>query len=126
LKGKLVILGGTIARTENTNKGAVIEVIQRPLDYWGKPKRTDRTGGRFLVLFPGNLNALVYGPGRDLTVAAEVEGTRGSAPGEEADYSYPVVAARELKLWERERESWDRPQWIDPLYDPFSTGGRGW
>lgn len=124
-KGKLLILGGTIAHIVNTKQGAMIEVAQKPLDYWGKPKRTDATGGRFLVLYPGYLDALVYEPGRDLTVAAEVEGTRSKALGE-AEYLYPVVAAKELRLWERERQSWDRPQWIDPLYDPFSTGGRGW
>jgi outer membrane lipoprotein len=124
-KGKLVILGGTIAHTGNTTQGTLIEVVQKPLDFWGKPKRTDRTGGRFLVRHPGYLDVMIFAPGREITVAAEVEGTRSQALGE-MEYSYPVVAARELKLWEREYQSWDKPQWIDPLYDPFSPARRDW
>ncbi|MGE5809540.1 MAG: Slp family lipoprotein [Nitrospirota bacterium] len=124
-KGKLVILGGTIAQTSNTRQGTVIEVVQRPLDYWGKPKRTDRTGGRFLVLSSRYLDSMIFAPGREITVAAEVEGTRSKALGE-ADYSYPVVAARELKLWERERKSWDTPQWTDPLNDPYYPARQDW
>lgn len=117
-KGKLILLGGTISQTANTRQGTVIEVVQKPLDYWGKPKRTDRTGGRFLVLSPRYLDAMIFAPGREITVAAEVAGVRSKAL-DEMEYSYPVVIARELKLWERERRSWDQPQWIDPLNDPF-------
>jgi outer membrane lipoprotein len=124
-KGKLLILGGTIAHITNTKQGTLIEVVQKPLDYWGKPKRTDRTGGRFLVRHAGYLDAMIFAPGRDITVAAEIEGTRSEALGE-MEYSYPVVIARELKLWEREHPSWDKPQWIDPLYDPYSPGRRDW
>jgi outer membrane lipoprotein len=124
-KGKLLILGGTLSHITNTTHGTLIEVIQKPLDYWGKPKRTDRTGGRFLVSHPGHLDAMIFAPGRDITVAAEVEGTRSKALGD-TEFSYPVVAAKELKLWEREYPSWEKPQWIDPLYDPSSPGRRDW
>src|SRR5512143_470670 len=75
-KGKIILVGGTIAGTSTTKQGTLIEVIQKPLDYWGKPKRTDIIGGRFLVLSPAFLNVMLFAPGRDVTVAAEVEGTR--------------------------------------------------
>ncbi len=123
LKGKIVILGGTITQITNTKKGTILEVEEKPLDYWGKPKRTDRTGGIFLVAYPGFLNAFVYAPGRQITVAAEIEGTRSKSLGE-TEYSYPVVAAREMKLWEREPQASARPIWTDPLYDPSNPGQR--
>jgi outer membrane lipoprotein len=124
-KGKLVLLGGTIAQTSSTGQGTVIEVVQKPLDYWGKPKRTDRTGGRFLVVSAGYLDAMIFAPGREITMAAEVQGTRSKAL-DEMEYSYPVVLARELKLWERERQSWNKPQWIDPLNDPYYPARQDW
>lgn len=124
-KGKLVLLGGTIAQTSNTVQGTVLEIVQKPLDYWGKPKRTDRTGGRFLVFSPRYLDAMIFAPGREITVAAEVEGTR-SKTLEEMEYHYPVVIAREMKLWERERRSWDQPQWMDPLNDPYYPARQDW
>jgi outer membrane lipoprotein len=122
-KGKILILGGTISHISNTKQGTLLEVVQRPLDYWGKPKRTSRTGGTFLVFYPGYLNTFVYEPGREVTVAAEVEGTRSKALGE-IEYSYPVVVAKEMKLWEREPPAAIRPTWIDPLYDPSNPGQR--
>lgn len=116
-KGKMMILGGTIAHVTDTKKGSVLEVIQTPLDYWGKPKRTDRTGGRFLLTTAQHLNTLLYTAGRQITVAAEVAGTRSSALGE-VEYSYPVIISKELKLWPLERQGWDKPQWTDPLSRP--------
>jgi outer membrane lipoprotein len=124
-KGKIIILGGIIAQIDNAKQGTVIEVVERPLDFWGKPKRTDKTGGRFLVVHVGYLDPMVYTPGSAITIAAEIEGTRSKALGE-IDYSYPVVVSKELKLWPRERQSWDRPQWIDPLYDPYSPARHEW
>ncbi len=123
LKGKIVILGGTITQITNIKKGTILEVEEKPLDYWGKPKRTDRSGGTFLVVYPGYLNTFVYSPGRQITVAAEIEGTRSKSLGE-TEYSYPVVAAREMKLWEREPSASTRPTWTDPLYDPSNPGQR--
>jgi outer membrane lipoprotein len=117
-KGKLVIFGGTIASVKNAKDGTVIEVIQKSLDYWGKPKRTDKSSGRFLVFYRGYLDSLVYSPGRDLTVAGEVAGTRQQTLGE-IDFSYPLLNSKELKLWERPERSAREPKWWDPLYDPY-------
>lgn len=119
-KGKIVILGGTIAQTSDVNQGTLIEVIQRPLDYWGKPERTKRTGGRFLVFYPGPLNLMAYAPGVDITIAGEVLGTDSPLIGGKR-YDYPVLLAKERKLWEREPGSSDKARWMDPLYDPKSS-----
>ena len=119
--GKTVVLGGMIAHTKNTPKGTLIEIVQKELDYWGKPRRTDKTGGRFLLLHPGYLDAMVYAPGREVTVAAEVTGAEEKSLTQ-AEYRYPLLRAKELRLWEREQQSWDRPQWMDPLHDPYGPG----
>ena len=124
-KGKLLILGGIIVQTTAVKKGTLIEIEQKRLDYWGKPERMKRTGGRFLAFHPSYLDPLVYSPGRDITVAGEVQGTQSPALGDK-EYDYPIILTKEIKLWEPVRESWNKPKWIDPLYnyDP-SSGGRG-
>lgn len=120
--GKLIIVGGTIAQTSDVNQGTLIEVIQRPLDYWGKPERTKRTGGRFLVFHQGTLNALAFAPGIDITVAGEVLGTSSPMIGTK-QYDYPVVLSKELKRWEPESRSSDKARWMDPLSgDPARSG----
>jgi outer membrane lipoprotein len=122
-KGKLVILGGVIAQLTNIQQGTLIEVVQKPLDTWGKPRRTDQSGGRFIILYTRYLDSFVYAPGREITVAAEVQGTRHKALGPD-NYTYPVVLSKELKLWPRERPPLYRPNYMDPLlYDPNSPGG---
>jgi hypothetical protein len=36
-KGSLVIFGGTIKQTTSLAEGTLIDVFEKPLDYWGKP-----------------------------------------------------------------------------------------
>jgi outer membrane lipoprotein len=122
-KGKTVILGGVIDRIKNSREGTLIEIVQKDLDYWGKPLRTDRTGGRFLVMQPRHLDPLVYAPGRAITVAGEVIGSEEQSLSDAAA-RYPLITAREIKLWSPEKAGWDRPQFLDPLYDRDTPQGK--
>ncbi len=122
-RGTLIIVGGTIEQTSEVNQGTLIEVTQRPLDYWGKPQRTKRTSGRFLVFHPGLLNAMAYAPGVDITIAGEVLGTKSPMIGSK-QYDYPILLAKELKLWEREPGSRDKARWMDPLSTGPARSGR--
>jgi len=117
--GKLLILGGTITQVTTVNQGMLIEVDQKQLDYWGKPIRTSRTGGRFIVFHPGYLNPMIYGQGVDITMAGEVLGLSSPMIGDR-QYDSPIVLIKELKLWKQDRGPRAAPQWIDPLYDPDS------
>jgi len=121
--GKTVILGGVIVKTNPAKSGTLVEIVQKELDYWGKPLRTDRTGGRFLVLHPGFLDAMVYAPGREVTVAGEVTGTEQKAIGN-LELVELLVKAREMKLWPREKTARETPSWLDPLNDPNSPSGK--
>jgi outer membrane lipoprotein len=125
-KGRLMILGGIIVQTTAIKQGTLIEIEQKRLDYWGKPERMKRTGGKFLAFHSGYLDPWVYSPGRDITVAGEVQGIQVPALGNK-QFDYPIILTKEIKLWEPVGESWKKPQWIDPLYnyDPSSGGGRG-
>jgi outer membrane lipoprotein len=121
-KGRLIIVGGTITQTNEVNRGTLIEVTQKPLDYWGKPERTKRTGGRLLVFYPGPLNMMSYAPGADITLAGEVLGTSSPILGNK-QYNDPILLVKELKLWEREPRSSDKARWMDPLSgDPARSG----
>ena len=122
-KGKTVILGGLIAQTRNVKAGTLIEVVQKELDYWGKPLRTDHTGGHFIVLQPRHIDALVYAPGREITIAGEVTGAEETSLGGTAG-AYVLINAREIKLWPREKPGFEKLQFIDPLYDPNTPQGK--
>ncbi len=122
-RGKTVILGGLIAQVRTVKNGTLIEIVQKELDYWGKPRRTDRTGGLFIVHQPRALDALVFAPGREITIAGEVAGTEERSLSESA-VMYPLIKAREIKLWPREKPGWDKPPFLDPLHDPNAPQGK--
>jgi outer membrane lipoprotein len=96
--GETVLLGGEIIQTRNTTEGTLLYVLQKELDYRGKPQKDDRTGGRFLVQHPAFLDPVVYSSGRLVTVAGRVMGKREKKI-DELDYAYPVLHAREIRLW---------------------------
>lgn len=79
-KGKFVILGGIIASSINTEEGTYIEMVQKPLDYRGRPEDTDILLGRFLILYEDYLDTAIYSRGREVTVVGEVVGKRIRPP----------------------------------------------
>jgi outer membrane lipoprotein len=97
-QGKVVLWGGEIIGAKNTKEGTLIEVLQKPTDSQGKPKKVDRSDGRFLALYDGYLDVAIYAKGRDVTVAGEVKGKRVLPLGE-IEYTYPIISAKEIHLW---------------------------
>lgn len=102
-KGKTVMLGGIIVSSINTEEGTYIEVVQRPLDYRGRPEDTDLSLGRFLIFYEGYLDTAIYSMGREVTVAGEVLGKRLRPLGE-IQYQYPLIKSKELYLFEPQRD----------------------
>ena len=97
-EGKVVMIGGTIVETRNQREGTQFEIVQKPLESNGRPRATDESGGRFLVLSPKFHDAAVYMRGRPITFIAEVVGQRVQPLGE-VSYRYPLLQARETHLW---------------------------
>ncbi|KAF0219789.1 MAG: outer membrane [Geobacteraceae bacterium] len=125
--GKYVLLGGSIVSTKNTNEGGELEVVQLPLDSSGSPEDSYNSGGRFLAVGSGFLDPAIYKQGRMVTVVGEVKGKRGM-PLDEVEYTYPVIAIRELYLWKpSEIDRYYYPShgyyypyyWYDPWFDPW-------
>jgi len=120
-KGRLVILGGSIAVINDLAEGSLIYINQAPLDYWGRPIRTNGATGQFLVYTPVYIDPDIYTPGSEITVAGEIEGTSLKLPGntELTKHTYPVLVSKELKLWPGKRGP-EVPGWWDPLWNPLS------
>ena len=124
-KGSVVVWAGVVIDARNTQEGTLIEILQRPADFFGAPEETDRTEGRFLVLYPSYLDVAVYEKGRDVTVGGEVDGKR-TMPLGEIQYTYPLVIAKEIYLWpdtSKERLAPypypGYPWWYDSFWRPW-------
>lgn len=96
--GKMVILGGTIVKTSNTSEGSIIEVVQKPLDYDGRPLDRDESSGRFLVKSEEFLDSAIYSKGKDITVAGVIAGKK-EMKLDEIMYTYTVIIPKELHIF---------------------------
>ena len=95
---RTVIVGGKILRTANVPEGTFLEVLHKPLDGTDRPLQTDTSHGRFFVRCDTQLDPAIYAPGREVTVAGQVLGTRTDKIGEN-DYVYPLLSCLQLALW---------------------------
>jgi len=102
-KGRLIIIGGNIISAVNTEEGTYIEVLQKSLDYRGKPEETDISAGRFIIFYEGYLDTAIYSRGREITVFGKVIGKRIRTLGEIL-YPYLMIEGKELYLFELRRD----------------------
>lgn len=114
--GRNVLWGGVILSTVNLEDSTQIEVLAYPLDTDARPRTDHAPQGRFILERAGQLDPAGYGEGRLLTVAGTVTGTVAGRVGE-ADYTYPVIHARQLTQWPEFRTS--------PGVRPFFSIGVG-
>jgi len=122
--GKILVTGGTIAETRNTKEGSELEIVQHILDRKGIPENAFYSDGRFLAITPDFLDPAIYKPGRMVTIAGEVKGTRVQ-PLDAADYTYPVLLIKEIHVWQSFAEEQGFPYPCPPKYynyDPYFGG----
>ena len=111
--------GGSIARVENRVDETWIEVVEQPLQRYGRPKGSADSGGRFVARIGGFLDPAIYAEGRQITVTGALESTVRRDIGEHP-YEFPVVAVSEHRLWQEQPavEYYDYP----PYYYDFNYG----
>lgn len=115
-----VLWGGTIIETNVKTKVTDIKVVDKDLDYSKRPEEGDKTYGRFIVRFSGFLDPAIYKQGREITVIGTIIGVEVQQIGE-LQYTYPVVEARQMHLWEQLDKYRRPPYWDYPLM-PYPYG----
>ena len=124
-KGKLILMGGEIVETRKMEKGAVIEIMQKPLSRsTDRPVENERADGRFLVKYNESKDPTVYAKGRDITVTGTVVGKEVSKINQK-EYIYLVLQNKETYLWPEHSASYgDYSQSLGsrPAY-PYPLGG---
>jgi outer membrane lipoprotein len=112
--GKKVLWGGVVIETTNTQTGTLIKVRQTELDFETRPKDLDISHGRFLVRYNGFLDPDIYANDREITLFGEIAG-KEDIPLGETRYTYPVVQAEALHLWEK-RKPYPNYDYYDPWF----------
>lgn len=120
-KGKSFIWGGFIVKVENTAEGTYIELVQNPVDAYGRISDIDVSGGRFVAFTDVQLDPLILNRGREMTIAGTLTGTI-KRPFGETEYTYPLLEIKEFHLW-REIDPYTQDYFIysqGPYVYPFS------
>jgi len=113
-RGKTVILGGYILRTENSPGTSTVWVLQTPLDSWQTPTEKDKSEGRLVVSSQSFLDPKIYQPDRRITVAGTIEGLSQEDAGL-CVFPCLKLASREIYLWP-EITDYDYFLYEDPYY----------
>jgi len=121
--GEQVRWGGRIVEVRTEKLRSCFEVVGAPLDASGRPRRVDRSTGRFIACRSGFYEPQVFARGRELTISGRIDGFE-TRPVGEFDYRYPHVAADVVHLWpKREERRYERdpffPMGFGYWYDPF-------
>ena len=115
-KGRVVVLGGKVLSAKRLKEATQIEVLQLPLDKADAPIMTlPQSKGRFLAYQEGFLDPATLPAGTAVSMIAEVTGAK-TLPLDEAEYNYPTVKIRTLKIWPQERYV---SPWPYPYYPYF-------
>ncbi len=116
--GEKVLWGGRILSSEIRQEGTIFEVLKLPLNNQDRPRDVDQSEGRFLVISPDYLDTAIYDQGREITVVGDIGEVR-TRPLGEITYTYPVVKAQKVHLWEKRTETTTRHHYYPShLYGP--------
>jgi outer membrane lipoprotein len=103
--GRSVRWGGTIVKIENKENETWVELVEKDVGSYGRPRDSDRSEGRFIARVTGFLDPAIYREGREVTIYGRIEqGIEGSIG--EKQYNYSVVSADTLYLWPEYRENY--------------------
>ncbi|MDR2877387.1 MAG: Slp family lipoprotein [Chromatiales bacterium] len=100
MQGRGLLWGGLIVASTNLDQGSEIEVLAYPLGRDQSPDLDRSPLGRFMVTTNDFLETIDFAPGRLITVAGTLSGTREGEIGN-ARYVYPILstAAARIHLW---------------------------
>lgn len=128
--GSIVIWGGEIIKTNNLKDSTEILILDTPLDYQGVPEDAAFSRGRFIARSAQFLDPALYRTGSKITIAGEIIG-KETRPLGKTEYIYPVVAVKQLHLWESPQHIYYYPNWFyygfygGPYVAPYSFGFYG-
>lgn len=118
-EGQTARWGGVIADVENSEQRTRIEVVNFPLNSFGRPLPGDQSAGRFVVYLNEFVDPEIYQRGRMVTALGQFDGLEQGQIGD-FNYYYPVIQASGVELW---REQSRAPSLMHPAYgyyDPHS------
>jgi outer membrane lipoprotein len=123
--GEQVQWGGRVVQTRNLKDRTELEVVGYPLDGCGRPRLTAEPTGRFILIYPGYLEAADLAADRRVTATGRFAGIREGKVGD-APSRFPLLESFRPRLWPAEDTALAYPRpWISIGIGSGSYGGGG-
>ncbi len=90
--------GGKIVKTTPYAERTCFEIVAMPLSDSARPKKSDRSLGRFFACRKGFYDPMIFTEGREITISGTLSGFDSGQVGDYR-YEYPVVDAAVIYLW---------------------------
>ncbi|MBU2979770.1 Slp family lipoprotein [Alteromonas sp. C1M14] len=123
--GKTARWGGVIVGVENKENKTLVEVVNFPLNHYGRPNTREETIGRFKVEMEGFVDPIHFEKGHAVTFVGEVRRPIAGMVGEQP-YMYPRLAGENYHLWRESSVNYVHPMffdyrlgWYSPYYYSF-------
>ena len=123
--GTRVRWGGVILATRLEENRTCLEILSRELDKYLRPEREDYTDGRYIACKDGFQDPAVFTRGREVTTIGTIRNLRVQEI-EGFAYSFPVIDAERLVLWEKRQKVLVYRGYPDPLFYPWGYPYRGY
>lgn len=136
VKGKMARWGGVIVGVENKENKTWVEVVNFPLNHYGRPNTFEETIGRFKVELDGFVDPINFEEGRSVTFIGAVERPVAGMVGEQP-YMYPRIKCENFHMWRQDSLNYVHPMFFDyrmgwyspfyysfyrPYYSPYTFG----
>ncbi len=97
-KNAKVRWGGLIIDVENEQNFSIVQIMNYPLDSFGRPQLSQPTEGRFVIKTPEFLDPAIYTKNSEITVAGSLQGTIERIIDKKHIYP-PLILASTIYLW---------------------------
>jgi len=114
--------GGTIIDVQNEKLFTRLQILQFPLDSYGRPKVYEASQGRFIIQHSAFLDPVLYDKGSVITAAGTVESELHQMVGNKP-LKLPVISSQEIYLWSDEQSYRQNYYYTGYHYGGFGYGG---
>ncbi|MDT8310104.1 MAG: Slp family lipoprotein [Methylophaga sp.] len=117
-QGELIRWGGEIVEVENANDFSMIQVVQFPLNHYGKPQPNENSQGRFIARSTQFLDPVVYKKGSLITFSGITTTDTVNLSVDEKQVIMPIIDVTDNYRWQA-YETRPSTYYHDPFYNPY-------
>lgn len=96
--GKTVRWGGKVIKVNNDEQSSTVQMLQFPVNSFGRPKTSKPSQGRFLTRVSEFLDPEIYKEGTSVTFVGKVESME-SVQVDKKSIQLPVIGIHESHIW---------------------------